>query len=501
MSVLSPSRVLACWLFLPLTASSAFSAESRPNIVLILTDDQGYADVGCFGARGFQTPNLDRLAREGRRFTDFYVAQPVCTASRAALLTGCYANRIGLEGALNHTSTVGIHPDEVLLSELCKRAGYATAIFGKWHLGLQPEFNPTRHGFDEYFGLPYSNDNGPLHPVIRDIPALPLFENLTVVERDPDQALFTRRFTERAVRFIERHKDQPFFLYVPHVMPHVPIFASQAFRGRTSRGLYGDVIEELDAGIGAILDTLQRLGLDQRTLVIFASDNGPFLSYGEHAGTADPLREGKLTTWDGGVRVPCIMRWTGTIPAGSTCSEPIMTIDLLPTLAAWIGQDLPKHPIDGLDVRPVLTGKPNAKSPHDALFFYAGTELQAIRSGDWKLCLPHDYLTVNGEPGKGGKPANYANMKPVPITQSGLAGIASRHGYRVEHADLALYNLRDDPGESRDVAAQHPEIVTRLQTLAERARAELGDSLTGRTGRGLRSVGQATEAAREKPIP
>jgi arylsulfatase len=461
-----------------------------PNVVILFTDDQGYGDVGCFGARGFQTPNLDRMAREGMRFTNFYVGQAVCTASRAALLTGCYPNRVGLFGALNHTSPTGIHDDELLLSELCKQRGYATAVYGKWHLGHHPKFSPLRHGFDEFLGIPYSNDNSRYHPVLRDLPPLPLFDGDKVVATDPDQAQFTRMFTERAVRFIETNKDRPFFLYVPHVMPHVPIFASEKFKGKTERGLYGDVIEELDGSVGEILAALRRQGIDDRTLVIFATDNGPFLSYGSHAGSAGPLREGKLTTFEGGIRVPCIVRWPGKVPAGAVCHELAATIDLLPTVAGLIGAKLPAHPIDGKDIGPLLAGQPGARTPHEAYYFYAGDQLQAVRSGDWKLHFPHPYLTVAGEPGRDGKPANFANLKPESIKLSGLEGIASRHGYRIEQTGLALYNLKEDIGETRNVAEQHPEVVRRLQELAEKARAELGDSLTKRKGTGVRPAGR-----------
>ncbi len=309
-----------------------------PNFVIILTDDQGYADLGCFGAKDLRTPNLDRMAREGMRFTDFYVGQAVCTASRAALLTGCYPNRVGLQGALNHQSRIGIGAEETLLPQICRSRGYATAAYGKWHLGCQPEFMPLRRGFDDFFGTPYSNDNGPLHPTMRGLPPFPLYEGEKVVELDPDQRFFTKRITEHAVTFIERNRERPFFLYVPHIMPHVPIHASPAFRGKSARGLYGDVIEELDWSVGEILSALKANGVDDHTFVIFFSDNGPFLSYGTHAGRADPLREGKLTAWDGGMRSPCIVRWPGRTPAGSVCAEPLMAIDLLPTVAGLIGR-------------------------------------------------------------------------------------------------------------------------------------------------------------------
>ncbi|HEY1375682.1 MAG TPA: sulfatase, partial [Gemmataceae bacterium] len=341
-----------------LPAAAPAADPPRPNVVVILADDMGYGDLGCYGATDIKTPNIDRLAHDGTRFTDFTVAQPVCTASRSALLTGCYPNRVGMAGALNHTSTVGISRQETLLSELCKKQGYATAVYGKWHLGHFPPFLPTRRGFDEWAGIPYSNDNGPLHPVTKGIPPLPWYENETVTEHDPDQSQFTKRLTERAVGFIAKNKDRPFFLYVAHIMPHVPIFASERFRGTSGRGLYGDVIQELDWSVGEILTALQKNGLDEKTVVIFASDNGPFLSYGEHAGSAGKLRGGKLTTFEGGVRVPGIVRWPGHVPAGRVSDELVTTMDLFVTLAKWVGAPLPKHPIDGVDVEALLTGQP-----------------------------------------------------------------------------------------------------------------------------------------------
>lgn len=460
----------------------------RPNIVLIVSDDQGYGDVGCFGATHLRTPHLDRMAAEGTRLTSFYVSQPVCTASRASLLTGCYANRISLFGALNHVSDVGIAADEKLLPEICKEQGYATAIYGKWHLGHRDVFSPLKHGFDAFAGIPYSNDNGPLHPIVRGIPPLPWIEGERVVETDPDQSQFTRRLTERAIQFIEAHRDRPFFLYLPHIMPHVPIFASEAFRGRSPGGLYGDVIEELDHGIGQVLATLDRLGLSERTLVIFFSDNGPFLSYGNHAGSAGPLREGKLTTFEGGVRVPCIVRWPGKVPAGRVCSELVTSLDLLPTITRLIGGRLPERPIDGQDLWPLLAGQSGA-SGRQTFYYYAGDELHAVRSGRWKLHLPHEYLTPAQPPGRDGKPANFENLRPESMQLSGLRGIASRHGYLIRRIELSLFDLEQDVGETLNVADQHPEVVRRLLDLAEEARAELGDSLTGRQGRGVRPCG------------
>jgi arylsulfatase len=461
----------------------------RPNIVLLFADDLGYGDLGCFGAKDIRTPNIDRLAAEGTRFTSCYVAQAVCTASRAGLMTGCYPNRIGLFGALNHQSNVGIAESELLLPEICKQAGYATAVLGKWHLGHRPPFVPTRHGFDEFLGLPYSNDNGPLHPVMRDIPPLPWIEGEKTIETDPDQSQFTRRLTDRAIAFIERNKDRPFFLYVPHIMPHVPIFASEKFRGRSARGLYGDVVEELDAAVGQVLTTISKHGLDDRTLVIFLSDNGPFLSYGNHAGSAGPLREGKLTTFEGGVRSPCVMRWPGKVPAGRVCDEIVATIDFVPSMAKLLGVPLSANQIDGVDIGPLVCGEVE-RSPRQEFLYYAGDELQAVRSGPWKLHLAHEYLTPAQPPGKDGKPANFGNLKPESMQQSGLRGIASRHGYVVKKIEQSLFNLEEDRGETTDVAAKHPDVVARLLTIAERARADLGDSQTRRTGKGVRPSGK-----------
>ena len=467
-SVLAATALALC------SASSSSAQERPPNFVVILTDDQGYGDVGVFGAKGFQTPNLDRMAQEGRRFTRFYVSQPVCSASRAALLTGCYSNRIGIHGALGPKALHGISDQETTIAELLHTRGYATAIYGKWHLGHHPQFLPTRHGFDEYFGLPYSNDMWPNHPTDKSYPPLPLIEGERVVQLMPDQTQLTTWYTEHAVRFIEKNRDRPFFLYVPHNMPHVPLHVSEKFRGKSARGLYGDVIMEIDWSVGEILAALRRAGIDRNTLVIFLSDNGPWLSYGDHAGSAGPLREGKGTAWEGGVRSPCIMRWPGRIPAGGVCREPAMTIDLLPTIAKLAGAALPKLPIDGLDIAPLITGPSTARNPHEAYFIYYETnQLQAVVSGRWKLELPHTYRTLGGKPGgTGGQPAPYTTA------QTGSE----------------LYDLENDVGEKKDVAAAHPDVVRRLEALAEKARADLGDSLTGRTGSGVREPGRVAPA-------
>jgi len=463
---------------------------SRPNVVFILADDLGYADLGCQGATDIRTPNIDRIAREGTRFTSYYVAQAVCTASRASLLSGCYANRVGMQGALNHTSRNGIHPEEWLLPEMLRERGYATACVGKWHLGTLNEFNPLRNGFDEWFGLPYSNDNSKYHPVLAaEMPALPLYDRDAVIELDPDQSQFTKRFTERAVRFLERNQASPFFLYLPHVMPHVPIFASDAFKGRSSRGLYGDVVEELDWAVGEILQTLDRLGLADDTLVIFSSDNGAWLSYGEHAGSNGVYREGKLTCFEGGVRVPMLVRWPGRVPVGRVCDVPFMAIDWLPTLTGLTGGKAPTRPIDGVDVMALLCGRDETE-PHEALYLYAGEELHAVRSGPYKLHLAHPYLTTAGEPGRGGKPSEWGKGAPRSITDSSMDAIASRHGQKVAQIELSLFDLSADPGETTDVSASHPDVVERLLGLAERMREDLGDRLTGAEGGGRRKAGE-----------
>src|SRR5690606_28629923 len=363
----------------------------KPNIVIIFTDDQGYQDVGAFGSPDIRTPNLDRMAAEGVKFTNFHVAQAVCSASRAALLTGCYSNRIGIHRALDHRAKHGLHPDEMTIAEVLKPLGYHTAAIGKWHLGHHTPFLPTRQGFDEFFGLPYSNDMWPHHPENKNYyPPLPLYKNERVVDTVHKQDLLTTHYTERAVDFIKRHEDEPFFLYLAHSMPHVPLAVSDKFKGRSERGLYGDVIMELDWSVGRVLETLKQYGLDERTLVIFASDNGPWLSYGGHSGEATPLREGKGTSWEGGIRVPCIMRWPGQLPAGGVQAEPAMTIDVLPTLAWLTGAELPGRHIDGLDIWQLMQGGERAKSPHEACYiYYNRNELQAVIMGEWKLYLPH----------------------------------------------------------------------------------------------------------------
>ncbi|NDD64974.1 MAG: arylsulfatase [Acidobacteria bacterium] len=443
------------------------SPGNPPNIVLIYADDLGYGDLGSYGARGYQTPNLDRMAAEGIRLTSFYVATAVCSASRAALLTGAYPNRIGIRGALDHSARIGLSPDEETIAELLKRRGYATAIYGKWHLGHLPPFLPTRHGFDEYYGLPYSNDMWPNHPQSKNYyPELPLIEGEEVVRLNPDQSRLTTDYTTRAVSFIERNQQRPFFLYLPHTMPHVPLFVSERFRGKSEQGLYGDVIEELDWSVGEILKTIARLGLDRRTLVVFTSDNGPWLPYGNHAGSSGGLREGKGTAWEGGVRVPFIARWPGRIPAGLVSRAPLMTVDLLPTFARLAGTKPDgRRIIDGLESWAVLAGKGSRSSATRPRYFYWLDELHAVRRDRWKLHLPHPYrhLQTAGRDGKPGRDETH-------------------------RTELALFDLDIDPAESNNVAASNPAVVKLLMADVEEARRDLGDSLTGRKGLNLRPV-------------
>ncbi len=465
---------------------TAPAAERLPNVIIVFTDDQGYADLGVTGAQGYTTPNVDRLAREGTLFTNFHVAQAVCSASRAALLTGCYPNRIGIHGALGPGATHGLNASETTIAEVLKSRGYATGMAGKWHLGHREPFIPNQHGFDESFGLPYSNDMWPHHPEAKagTYPPLPLMENGQVIDAEvsPDeQRNLTTQYTERAVGFIERHKEKPFFFYLAHSMPHVPLFVSDKFKGKSQQGLYGDVIMEIDWSVGEVMKALAKHGLERDTLVIFTTDNGPWLSYGNHAGSAKPHREGKGTAWEGGTRVPCVMRWPGRIPAGTTSDDYFMTIDLLPTLAGRVGAKLPSLPIDGRDVWPLLSRQPGARNPQEGYgLWYAQNELQGVVSGDgrWKLVLPHRYRSLQGGPG-------------------GRDGIPAKYG-QVEVTAPELYDLKSDRGETRNVADAHPAEVKRLLAFAEKCRADLGDSLTQRTGVGAREPGRIAGAAPKK---
>lgn len=466
-------RYLLLLLILSGCVASNNPEPASPNIVIIFTDDQGYNDVGVFGSPDIETPHLDKMASEGIQLTSFYAAQAVCSASRAALLTGCYPNRIGIHQAFMPNSKIGINPAETTIAEMLKKAGYQTAIFGKWHLGDAPEFNPLNHGFDTWFGIPYSNDMWPLHPQqgpVFNFGPLPLIEDRTVIDTLEDQSLLTKQITEKSVAFIEE-ADGPFFLYVPHPQPHVPLFASDTFKGKSERGLYGDVIMEIDWSVGQILDALKQKGVDENTLVIFTSDNGPWLSYGEHSGSAYPLREGKGTTWEGGQRVPFIARWPGKIRT-RTSDEPLMTIDLMPTIAEITGAELGPLPIDGRNAWDFLRGD-SYDSPQDTYYFYYRVnELHSIRYKDWKLYLPHTYRSLNGKPGgRGGLPAPYVQLSVD---------------------SMEIYNVALDPGENSPVSVQEGHLTEELTEIVERARKDLGDKLTGVQGNGVREPGRIT---------
>lgn len=461
--------------------------EKLPNIIIVFADDQGYGDLGCFGATDFETPNIDKMAEQGALFTNFYASTGVCSASRASLLTGCYPDRVSVRGAFFPSDKRGLNPQEETIAELLNQRGYATGVFGKWHLGHLREFLPLQQGFDEYFGLPYSNDMWPVHydgkPATEEnvgtkswklqVPALPLIEGNEQIGTIDDlgaQSSLTTLYTEKAVSFIRKHKDEPFFLYVPHSMPHVPLAVSDKFKGKSKQGLYGDVIMEIDWSVGEILKALKETGNDENTLVIYTSDNGPWLNYGNHAGSTGGLREGKGSVWEGGHREPCVIRWPSVIPKGITVDKMASTIDLLPTIAEIAGTPLPEKKIDGVSILPLLKGK--NVSQRDEFWCYYGGELRAVRKGDWKLYFPHEYRSyINIVQGKDGFPGK---------CNSGKCG-------------LELYNLKDDLYETTNVANMYPEILKQLQDIGECAIFELGDRLTKRVGTEVRPVGEVKE--------
>jgi arylsulfatase A-like enzyme len=469
-----------CLLVLFAFCSCAKKETTPPNIVIIFTDDQGYSDVGVFGAKGFKTPNLDQMASEGMKFTDFYVGSPVCSPSRAALLTGCYPQRVGIPGVLfpermntawepdQRRTKTGLNENEITIAEMLKANGYATGVFGKWHLGHHKQFLPLQQGFDEYYGLPYSNDmrSGKNTKTAKSpYPGLPMM-NGNEVDRfmDDDQSMITKEYTEKAVDFIKRNKENPFFVYLPHSMPHIPLYASDSFNGKSEKGIYGDVIEEIDWSVGQINKTLKELGLEENTLVVFTCDNGPWLIFGDHGGSAEPLREGKFTTFEGGQRVPCIMKWPNTIAKASVTSEMASTIDLLPTISSITGSKLPQNKIDGMDISGLLAGK-EAKSPRDEFYFYKGWKLEAIRSGNWKLHVPHGYSNV---------------IKSDSGNVHGMKNIKAK-------IELSLFDLSKDIGETTNVAEQYPEVVKSLVQKMDKMKEELGDD--EETGTGKRPSG------------
>lgn len=442
------------------------------NFIIINMDDVGYGDFSFNGAYGYTTPHIDKMAAEGMRFTHFLAAQPISGASRAGLLTGCYPNRIGFSGAPGPGSDYGIHPDEMTMGELLKQKGYATAIFGKWHLGDALPFMPLQNGFDEYYGLPYSNDMWPFHPQqgeVFNFPDLPTYEGNEIVGYNTDQSKFTTDYTTRTVDFIKKNKKGPFFIYLAHSMPHVPLAVSDKFKGKSEQGLYGDVMMELDWSVGEILKTLRETGLDKNTLVVLTSDNGPWANYGNHAGSAGGLREAKATTFDGGNRIPCIMYWKGKIEPGTTCNKLSSNIDLFPTLAELAQAPLPERKIDGVSLVPLLEGKKDA-NPRDYFFYYFNrNDLEAITDGSYKLVFPHRYVTYGTyAPGNDGMPGKLTN---------------------VDLTKCELYDLRRDPGERYDVLYQYPEVAARLLREADRMREELGDNLTRKQGTEQRKPG------------
>ena len=453
--------------------TSAMAADYT-NIVLINLDDVGYGDFSFNGAYGYKTPNIDHMAAEGMRFTHFLAGQPISGASRAGLLTGCYPNRIGFSGAPGPNSNYGIHAEEMTMGELLKQKGYATAIFGKWHLGDSHQFLPLQNGFDEYYGLPYSNDMWPFHPQQGDwfnFPDLPTFDGNEVVGYNTDQTRLTTDYTTRSVNFIKKHKNQPFFLYLAHNMPHVPLAVSDKFKGKSEQGLFGDVMMEIDWSVGEVLKALEKSGAASNTIVVLTSDNGPWINYGDHAGSTGGLREGKGTTFEGGQRVPCIVWWPGTTPAGTICNQLASSIDLLPTFAEIAGTPLPAKQIDGVSIRSLFEGVPDAAPRTSFLFYYRKNSLEAVRDGRYKLVFAHPGRSYEAfPPGNGGRPGKVAEGHEFP---------------------LALYDMRRDPGERYDVQSQHPEVVEELMRIADAAREDLGDDLRGMPGRNRRPAGRA----------
>jgi arylsulfatase A-like enzyme len=434
----------------------------KPNIIIILIDDMGYGDCGCYGSTKNRTPAIDKMAQEGTRFTSFYVTSGVCSPSRASLMTGCYPLRVGMHESSKGVFVLvpadhrGLNPAEFTIPKLIKQQDYATACIGKWHLGDQPEFLPRKYGFDYYFGIPYSNDMGSevKGQLKGGLPELPLLRNETVIEAPVDQYGVTKRYTEESIAFIEKNKDRPFFLYMAHMQVHVPLRSGDKFRGKSLNGSYGDSVEEADWSTGEILAAVNRLGLDDNTLVIFSSDNGAI-----GRGSNRPLSGGKATTLEGGMREPCIMRWPGHVPAAAVCDEVVSTLDLLPTFAKMIGGAVPDNrPIDGKDISDIILGRPGAKSPHtEGFYYYFMSQLQAVRLGKWKLRLALDPEIA----GFTGKPQG--------------------------KSPLQLYDLDADIGEKNNVVADHPDIVVQLTALAEVARKEIGDYKV--KGRGQREPG------------
>lgn len=416
----------------------------KPNFVIIFCDDMGYGDLGCFGSEVNRTPKIDRMAEEGICFTSFYVTSGVCTPSRSSLMTGCYPLRVGMDEntsgywVLFPGDRKGLNPSEITIPEILKKQDYTTACIGKWHLGDQPVFLPTRQGFDYYFGIPYSNDMG--NDRDKNNPPLPLMRNETIIEAPVDQSTITQRYTAEAISFIKQNKEKPFFLYLPHTMPHYPLHASEAFRGKSNNGKYGDAIEEIDWSTGQILNTLRDLDLGKNTMVVFTSDNGATRS-----GSNAPFSGGKCGIMEGSMREPCVMWWPGNIPSGQKCSELTTTMDLLPTLAHLSGGEVPgDRVIDGKDITPLILDETEAKTPHEVFYYYFMSQLQAVRSGKWKLFLPLDER-------------QYGWLR------------------KTQKAESELFYLETDPAESINVIDKYPDVARKLMEYAEEARADIGD--------------------------
>ena len=443
-------------------------AESPPNFVVIFCDDLGYGDLSCYGQTKYKTPNLDQMAREGIRFTDFSVASPGCSPSRAALLTGCLPPRIGLNGVLGPQSKIGLSLEEETIPEVLAERNYVSAIVGKWHLGVG-NLLPLNHGFAEYYGLPYSNDMWPPRQ-----PPLWIIKNhapLREIKTIADQDSLTSEYTKYALDFIRRNRTRPFFLYVAHSMPHVPLGYGGNFAGKSEAGRYGDTIQEIDWSIGQILAELKRQGLDENTLVIFTSDNGPWLPYGNHAGSSGILREGKGTVFEGGIRVPCIARWPGNIPQNIVSNTFWTTVDFLPTFAKLAGARLPRLKIDGVDANYVLRQESSIPTQRTFPYYLWSGDLQALRWGKWKLHFPHNHRHQAGKPG-----------------QDGIA-----NGEVQAKIELSLFDLEADPSESKNVSNLHSTVVSRMHRIAEYYRMELGDSALNVTGSSVRPPGRISE--------
>ena len=459
------------YLIILLIIFSCNENNNSPNIVFILTDDLGYGDLSSYGSKTIESINIDKIAREGVKLTSYYAAQPVCSASRAAILTGIYPNRIGIHNAFGPNSNSGINQDEYTLAEMLKENGYATGIFGKWHLGSKKEFFPTNHGFDQFYGILYSNDMWRWHPEYPEgFPEdLLLYENETPIKEITDQSNLTKDITSESIRFIEENKNSPFFLYIAHPQPHVPLFVSKDFEDITRNGLYADVITEIDYSVGRIINSLEENGLTENTIVVFTSDNGPWLSYGDHSGSSGIFREGKGTTWEGGVRVPSIIKFPNRLKP-RIIDEPVMGIDWMPTFASITGSKLSDNIIDGKNIWPLLSGK-TIKSPHEKLYFYYRVnELHSIRMDDWKIHFARTYRSLNGKEG-------------------GVDGIPVKYDMNLLENN-ELYNLVEDPKEKNNVYDEFPEVASKLEELGRKARIELGDNITGIKGKGNREDGK-----------